>query len=193
MTITLNTSNLAKFCSFGFHKWRTILEPALYVGFFSKELHSDYPYKEVKSVTHFDCHFSVKGAANSSERQMVLKFDAAQDAKNKNKNRKIVGGDSDKLHLTFRVCQSVHHRTIQINYQPHATIFQFIILTSVYSSTCFGRFPVHHQELNDCSSSLWFYLRIVVVAVLCSWSGRPTGLTMNTARLSQRYEGKTRG
>jgi hypothetical protein len=29
--------------------------------------------------------------------------------------------------------------------------------------------------------------------VLCSWSGRPTGLTMNTARLSQRYEGKTRG
>jgi len=29
----------------------------------------------------------------------------------------------------------VHHRTIQINYQPDATIFQFIILTFVYSST----------------------------------------------------------
>jgi hypothetical protein len=26
---------------------------------------------------------------------------------------------------------SVHHRTIQINHQPHATIFQFIILTFI--------------------------------------------------------------
>ena len=77
--------------------------------------------------------------------------------------------------LNFKVCKSVHHRTIQINQQPGATIFQFIILTFVYSSTCFGRFPAHHQELNDCSGSLWFYLRIVVIAVLCSWSGRPAG------------------
>ena len=29
--------------------------------------------------------------------------------------------------------------------------FQFIILAFVYSSTCFGRFAAHHQELNDCS------------------------------------------
>jgi len=55
---------------------------------------------------------------------------------------------------------------IHINHQADATIFQFIILTFVYSSTCFGRFSVHHQELNDCSGSLWFYLRIVVTAVL---------------------------
>ena len=47
----------------------------------------------------------------------------------------------------------MHHRTIQINHQPDATIFQFIILTFIYSSTCFGRFPAHHQELDDCSSS----------------------------------------
>jgi hypothetical protein len=68
----------------------------------------------------------------------------------------------------------VHHRTIQINHQPDATIFQFIILTFVYSSTYFGCFPAHHQELNDFSGSLWFYLRIVVTVVLCSWSaGRP--------------------
>jgi hypothetical protein len=67
----------------------------------------------------------------------------------------------------------VHHRTIQINYQPDATVFQFIILTFVYSSTCFGRFLAHHQELNDCSGSLWFYLCIVVIVVPCSWSGRP--------------------
>jgi hypothetical protein len=29
----------------------------------------------------------------------------------------------------------VHHRTIQINHQPDATIFQFIILTFIYIST----------------------------------------------------------
>jgi hypothetical protein len=42
---------------------------------------------------------------------------------------------------------------------------QFIILTFIYSSTCFGRPHVHHQELN-CSSSLCFYLQNVVVVVL---------------------------
>jgi hypothetical protein len=67
----------------------------------------------------------------------------------------------------------MHHRTIQINHLPDATIFQFIILTFVYSSTCFGRFPAHHQELNECSGSLWVYLRIVLIVVRCSWSGRP--------------------
>ena len=61
---------------------------------------------------------------------------------------------------------------IEINHQPDATIFQFIILTFIYSSTCFGRSPAHNQVLNDCSSSLWFYLRIVVTVVLCSWSGK---------------------
>jgi len=43
---------------------------------------------------------------------------------------------------------------------------QFIILTFIYSSTCFGRPHARHQELNNCSSSLWFYIRIVVIAVL---------------------------
>jgi len=43
---------------------------------------------------------------------------------------------------------------------------QFMILTFVYGSTCFGRPHAHHQELNNCSSSLWFYLHIVVIAVL---------------------------
>jgi hypothetical protein len=55
------------------------------------------------------------------------------------------------LNVKFRVCKSVHHHTIQINHQPDATIFQFIILSFVYSSTCFGRFSAHHQELDDCS------------------------------------------
>jgi hypothetical protein len=55
---------------------------------------------------------------------------------------------------------------------------QFIILTFIYTSTCFGRAHAHHQELNNCSSSLWFYLRIVVVAVLLFVVGlavRPSG------------------
>ena len=63
--------------------------------------------------------------------------------------------------------------SIQINHHPGATVFQFIILTFIYSSTCFGRSTAHHQEANDCSNSLWFYLRIVVTVVLCSWSVRP--------------------
>jgi hypothetical protein len=69
----------------------------------------------------------------------------------------------------------MHRHTIQINHQPDATIFQFIILTSVYSSSSFGHFPTHHQELNDCIGSLLFYLHIVVIVVLCSWLGRPAG------------------
>jgi hypothetical protein len=43
----------------------------------------------------------------------------------------------------------VQHCTIQINHQPDATIFEFIILTFVYSSTYFRRLPAHHQEFND--------------------------------------------
>jgi hypothetical protein len=58
--------------------------------------------------------------------------------------------------------------------------YQFIILAFIYSSTFFGRFPAHHQELNDYSGSLWFYLRIVVTVVLCSWSGRPADSTTVT-------------
>ena len=41
----------------------------------------------------------------------------------------------------------MHHRTIQINHQPDATVFQFIILKFVYRSTCLGRFPAHHLVL----------------------------------------------
>jgi hypothetical protein len=44
------------------------------------------------------------------------------------------------LNLKFKVFKSVHHRAIQINHEPDATVFQFIILTFIYSSTCFGAF-----------------------------------------------------
>jgi hypothetical protein len=79
----------------------------------------------------------------------------------------------------------VHHRIIQINHQPDAAVFQFNILTFVYNSTCFERFPAHHQELNDCSGSLWFYFRIVVTVVLFSWSGRRAGWQAGPTALTQ--------
>jgi hypothetical protein len=79
----------------------------------------------------------------------------------------------------------VHHRTIQINHHPDAKIFQFIILTFVYSSTCFGRFPARHQELNDFSGILWYRSDSRAVFVV-----GPAGPTTNTARLSPQYEGK---
>jgi len=84
-------------------------------------------------------------------------------------------------YFKFKICKSVHHRTIQINHQPDATIFQFIILTFIYRSTCFGRPHARHQELDNCSSSLWFYLRSVVIAVLLVMVGPViTGPTTNT-------------
>jgi len=65
-----------------------------------------------------------------------------------------------------KVCKSVHHHTIQINHQLDATISQVYYLTFMYISTRFGRHRAHHQELKNCSSSLWFYRWSVVVAVL---------------------------
>jgi hypothetical protein len=49
------------------------------------------------------------------------------------------------------------------------------LFTAQQVSGVFGRFSSHHQELNDCSGILRFYLRIVVTVELCSWSGRPAG------------------
>jgi protein-S-isoprenylcysteine O-methyltransferase Ste14 len=82
---------------------------------------------------------------------------------------RICNHKTENIHFKFKVCKSLHHRTIQINIQTNATIFQFIILTSVYSSTCFPRFPAHHHELDDYSGILWFYIHIVVTVVLCLW------------------------
>jgi len=83
----------------------------------------------------------------------------------------LITQNSKNMYINLRFVKSVHHRTIQINHQPDATIFQFIILTFVYSSTCYRHSPAHPQWLQ----------RLI------------TGSTTNTARLSPRYEGKTRG
>jgi hypothetical protein len=46
----------------------------------------------------------------------------------------------------------------------------------MYGSTCFASPHAHHQELNNCSKSLWFYSWSVVVAVLLVLVG-PVGPT----------------
>ena len=48
------------------------------------------------------------------------------------------------MHLNLKPFGTGVLHLIQINHQPDATVFQFIILTFVYSSVCFGRFPTHH-------------------------------------------------
>jgi hypothetical protein len=59
---------------------------------------------------------------------------------------------------------------------------QFITLTFIYSSTCFGRPYARHQELNNYSSSLWFYLRSVVIAVLLVVVGPTNSTAITTLR-----------
>jgi len=56
-------------------------------------------------------------------------------------------------------------RGITVNHQLDATISPVYYPDFIYSSVCFERPHAHHQELN-CSSSLWSYLRSVVIAVL---------------------------
>jgi hypothetical protein len=56
----------------------------------------------------------------------------------------------------FRVCKSVHHHTFNWINQPDASVSQVYYLSFKYSSTCFGHPHAHHQELNNCSNSLWF-------------------------------------
>ena len=64
--------------------------------------------------------------------------------------------------------------------QQDAAISQVYYLSFKYSSTCFGHPHAHHQELNNRSSSLWFYRWSVVVAVLLVMVG-PAGPTMTNS------------
>jgi hypothetical protein len=50
--------------------------------------------------------------------------------------------------------------------QQFSSLLSWRLFTAQHVS---GVLPPYHQELNDCSSILWFYLRIVVTVVLCSW------------------------
>ena len=86
----------------------------------------------------------------------------------------IVGNCEDKWTFTFKVCKSVHHQTIQINQPTRCNNFSSLLLAVIYSSKCFGRPHAHHQELNNCSSNLWFNRWSVLVAVLLVVVGATT-------------------
>jgi len=78
----------------------------------------------------------------------------------------------NEIKCIFKVCKSVHHHTFQINQPTRCNNLSSLLLTFIYSSTCFGRPCAHHQELNNCSNSLWFYLRSVVIAVQINVSNK---------------------
>jgi hypothetical protein len=72
---------------------------------------------------------------------------------------------------------------------------RFIILTFIYSSTCFERPHAHYQELKNFGSSFWVYLRSVAIAVLLvvlGPAGRPAHDQLDVYVLQQRSNGKTR-
>jgi hypothetical protein len=69
--------------------------------------------------------------------------------------------------------------------------FKLYYLTFMYSSTCFGRPHAHHQELNNCSSSLWFYRWSVVLTVLLLVVGPDrAGPTTTNSTATCRYSGR---
>jgi hypothetical protein len=68
--------------------------------------------------------------------------------------------------------------------QLDATISQVYYLTFMYSSTCFRRPHAHHQELNKCSSSLWFYHWSVLIAVLLVMVGLAGPTTTNSTAIN---------
>jgi hypothetical protein len=77
------------------------------------------------------------------------------------------------LNVKFKVCKSVHHRTIQINHQPDATVFSVYYPDVCLQLNMFRAFSRPSSGAQWLQCSLWFYLRIMVTVVLCSWSGRP--------------------
>ena len=66
-----------------------------------------------------------------------------------------------------------YHHDTKVKPEAATAVIEFLMMGGITPQTCLGRFPAHHQELNDCSGSFWFYFRIEVTVVLCSWSGRP--------------------
>jgi hypothetical protein len=74
----------------------------------------------------------------------------------------------------------VHHHAFKCINQPDAAISQANYSSLKYSSTCLGYSHAHHQELNTCSSSLWFRRWNVVVAVLLVVVGPVVPTTTNS-------------
>ena len=64
-----------------------------------------------------------------------------------------------KLSVKFKVCKSVHRRTIQTNHQRDATIYQFIILTILLSyRTCCYAFYIILLSYRACCCACYIIL-----------------------------------
>jgi hypothetical protein len=69
--------------------------------------------------------------------------------------------------------------SFQINQPTRCNNFSSLLLTFMYSSTCFGRPHAHHQGFNNCSSSLWVYRWSVLLLNSWWWVwGRPEHVEM---------------
>jgi hypothetical protein len=89
----------------------------------------------------------------------------------------------DRSSLSYvNLFRSLNEGKYEIKYinQPDAEISRVYFLTFIYSSTFFGCPHAHQQELNNCSSSLWFYRWSVVIEVLLFVVG-PVGPTTNNS------------
>jgi len=78
--------------------------------------------------------------------------------------------------LQKRMCLQNVYIILQINQPTRCNNFSSLLLDVYVQLSIFRASSHHHQELNDCSSSLWFYLWSVVIAVLLVVVG-PTGPT----------------
>jgi hypothetical protein len=80
-----------------------------------------------------------------------------------NRKLKCVASIKRNIHIHIQQDATLH----SLNKSPtRCNNFPVYYPDVYYRSTRFGRFPTHYQELNDCKSSLWFYLRIVLIVVL---------------------------
>jgi len=74
----------------------------------------------------------------------------------------------------------MHHPTFQINQSTRCNNFSSLLLYVYVQLNMFGRHQANHQELNNCSSSLWFYPRSMVIAVLLVVIGPDGPTTTNS-------------
>jgi hypothetical protein len=72
----------------------------------------------------------------------------------------------------------------QIN-QKDVKVSQVYYLTFMYDSTCFGRFPAHHQEHTTALSAFGFTIGEWRVERRWSWSGKTTTNIVPTATLQR--------
>jgi hypothetical protein len=75
--------------------------------------------------------------------------------------------------VKFKICKSVHHRTIKKNHQADATIFSVyypdVFFTALHVWDVFP--PIIRSSMTAVAASGFTFVSVVTV-VLCSWAGR---------------------